>query len=259
MSVIPVIYSFARSGGTLVNQLLGVDPQCLVLSEVNPTASYKPIVEQAVEWLGLISAHEVEGFSRLPYHQKIQILHKRSAERGKYLVVRDWVTVNYMPGCVGDLITPSCQLEQKIYLERAGFETLPLVITRRSAAVYGSIKHNFLHLRDLEIEVFAEAYLKYARAMTMFPRVHMETLRAQPEASLKKILIQLGLNPENASLMLDKFHDFKNCTGNTTLQVTNKSAAARHVLPPELLGNNTPPFSSVPSSLAEADKLFNYD
>jgi hypothetical protein len=258
MDAIPVIYSFARSGGTLVNQLLGVHPQCLVLSEVNPTASYKSIVEQAVEWLELVETHEVEEFSHLPYQQKIITLHQRSAEHGKRLIVRDWVTVNFLPECAGDLIIPSGQLEQKLYLEHAGFESMPLVIVRRSAAVYESIKQNFLHLRNLKIEVFAESYLEYARAVTAFPRIHMETLRAQPDITLKKILQWLDLNPDDSRALIKNFHDFKNCTGNTTLQATSESANARQILPPEVLNSPPPVFTGSHPALAEADRLLNY-
>lgn len=258
MNAIPIIYSFARSGGTLVNQLLGTHPQCLVLSEVNPTASYKSIVEQAVGWLGLVASHEVDEFSHLPYQQKIITLHHRSAEHGKRLIVRDWVTVNFLPECAGDRITPSGQLEQKLYLEHAGFELMPLVVARRSVAVYESIKQNFLHLRNLKIEVFAESYLEYARAVTGFPKIHIESLRAQPDMVLKKILKWLDLNPDDSRELIRNFHDFKNCTGNTTLRASRESATARQILPPEILSSNATHFTGSHPALAEADRLLSY-
>jgi hypothetical protein len=259
MGNIPIFYSFARSGGTLVNQLLGVHPQCLVLSEVNPAASYKPIVNQAMEWLGLISAHEEGEFSNLPYHQKIVALYNRSSEQGKLLIIRDWVTANFLPGCVGNLLKPSRQLEQKLYLEHAGFELKPLVIARQSAAVYASIKHNFTHLRNLEIDVFAEAYLEYARAVTELPKIHMESLRSKPDATVIKILHWLGLHSGDAELILKTFHDFTNCTGNTTLHVSSKSSTARKVLPPETPEATVPLLAVVHPTLAEADKLLGYE
>lgn len=259
MSAIPVIYSFARSGGTLVNQLLGAHPHCLVLSEINPAASYKPVVEQAVEWLGLVSPQEAADFSCLPYHQKILTLYNRSTKQGRKLVVRDWVTVNFLPGCAGDIITPSGQLEQESYLEHAGLKSRPLVIARKSASVYESIKHNFLQFENLGLEIFAEAYLQYARAVRKFPIIHMETLRAQPHTALMEILQCLGIDSDDSTLLLNKFHNFKNCTGNITLQTAVESAAARQILPPEILNSKKSAFADTHTALVEADRLLSYD
>ena len=94
---VAVFISFARSGGTLVNKLLGVHPDCLVLSEVNPAASYKPVARQAFEWLGLVTEQETEAFGRLGYSAQLAELSRRAAQGHKRLVVRDWVTVNFLP------------------------------------------------------------------------------------------------------------------------------------------------------------------
>lgn len=258
MRVIPVIYSFARSGGTLVNQLLGVHPQCLVLSEVNPAASYKPIVEQAVEWLGLVAANEASEFSRLPYSRQVMSLYDRAAEQGKSLIVRDWVTINFLPGCAGECIKPSGQLEQELYLERAGFKLLPLVISRRSAAIYRSIKQNFMHLQNLDIEIFKKTYLEYARAVSRFQKIHLEDLRANSDTTLIDILKQFNLDSGEWKSLLQEFHAFKNCTGNTTLPILTESAAAREILPPEELVSQEMAKSDTPPLLVEADRLLGY-
>lgn len=259
MRSIPVIYSFARSGGTLVNQLLGVHPLCFVLSEVNPAASYKPIVEQAVEWLGLISSSEAGEFSRLPYQDTIRALFERSLRQRKRLIIRDWVTANFLPKCAGNTVTPSGELEQSLYLEHAGFKPIPLVIARRSAAVYESIRHNFLHLQNLDLDEFANSYMEYARAVAGFPIVHMEALRARPDAVLTEILRRFNLDVADRQLLLDNFHAFQACTGNTTLRGSSRSAAALQILPPETLLPLEPSCSGVHRGLIEADRLLGYD
>jgi len=258
MRTIPVLYSFARSGGTLVNQLLGVHPQCLVLSEVNPAASYKPVAEQAVEWLGLVAADEENTFSRLPYYQQVESLHDRATERGKHLIIRDWVTVNFLPGSAGDLTTPSGQLEQELYLERAGFVSLPLVIARRSADVYRSIKHNFMHLQTLDMDVFAESYLVYARAVAKFPIIHLENLRSNSDKTFVEILSQFHIETDDWKSLLRKFHNFKSCTGNTTLSILSESAAAHEILPPDKSVPEITAISNIGTALAEADRLLHY-
>ena len=258
LSAIPILYSFARSGGTLVNQLLGVHPQCLVLSEVNPAASYKPVPEQAVEWLGLVEAGEADEFAHRPYHRQIAELDRRAAKAGKRLVVRDWVTVNFLPGTAGEATVPSGQLEQALYLEHAGMRPVPIVVTRRSATVYRSIKSHFPHLEDLQPEVFANAYLAFARAVAGFPRVHLESLRARPQAAVAEILSAFELDASPGEALLANFHAFQNCTGNTTLQMRSGSATAQRILPPESDAPDDAALAGRHPQLAEADRLMGY-
>ena len=254
MSAIPVLYSFARSGGTLVNQLLGVHPQCLVLSEVNPAASYKPVVEQATEWLGLVERAEAGTFAELPYDRQIAELSARAAKAGKRLVVRDWVTVNYLPGTAGEETVPSGHLEQQLYLEHAGFSAAPVVVTRKGGAVYRSIKGHFEHLGDLGPEAFGKAYLEYARAVAPHPKVKLETLRAKPADTVPEVLRAFGLDDSQSDAVLENFHAFRKCTGNTTLQSKSESARAQRILPPESNRSD----ERYPSSFAEADRLLGY-
>jgi len=251
MAAIPVLFSFARSGGTLANQLLGVHPQCLVLSEVNPAASYKPIVEQAVEWLGLAEGDEAPALRSLPYRRQIPLLRERAADRGRTLVVRDWVTANFLPGTAPHVV-PSGAVEQILYLERAGLEPVPLVVSRRAGAVYQSIVTNFSHLRELTVDAFADAYLAYAKAVASLPRLHMESLRAAPEAGVRRLLEAFGLDATPVAALLRDFHGFRKCTGNTTLKGRDGSAAASAILPPE----STTPIAH--PALAEADDLLGY-
>lgn len=252
---IPIIYSFARSGGTLVNQLLGVHPQCLILSEINPAASYKPIAEQAVEWLGLLEEKEAEEFSYMPYHQQIKLLHDRANGHKKKLIIRDWVTVNFLSGSTRSDILPSKQLEQSLYLERAGFQSLPLIITRKGEDVYKSIRNNFLELAELEMMSFAESYLEYARAVAEFPTIHLEDLRSQPEVALGKILRRFNISCDDNSSLLQNFFTFKNCTGNVSLNNVNKSSVAQEILPPE---TRAPTQNSHPY-LVEANAILGYE
>ena len=258
MPAIPVLYSFARSGGTLVNQLLGVHPQCLVLSEVNPAASYKPVAEQAMEWLGLVEGEEADEFARHPYHRQIATLAERATRAGKRLVVRDWITVNFLPGTAGEATVASGELEQELYLEHAGLQALPVVVTRRSATVYRSITSHFPHLRDLRPEAFADSYLGFARAVSGFPRVHLEALRARPEAAVPEVLRAFQLDPSPSESLIGNFHGFRNCTGNTTLRERSGSASAERILPPESDVAGDAVLVERHPALAEADRLMGY-
>jgi hypothetical protein len=258
LTAIPVLCSFARSGGTLVNQLLGVHPQCVVLSEVNPASSYKPVAEQAVEWLGLVEPSEAAAFARAPYQNQIALLDERAKSKGKRLIVRDWVTVNFLPGAANDYTMPSGQLEQALYLEQASLRAVPLVVARKSVAVYRSIIRQFSHLRDLQPAVFAKSYLEYARAVAGFPKVHLESLQARPAPTVSEILRHFELDASRPEALVAGFHEFVNCTGNTTLQSRTGSAGARHILPPDESAPGETGLAGSHPELAEADRLMGY-
>jgi aminoglycoside/choline kinase family phosphotransferase len=50
-------------------------------------------------------AREAEELARTPYRRQIAMLRERAAQKGKTLVVRDWVTVNFLPNA-GDCVAP---------------------------------------------------------------------------------------------------------------------------------------------------------
>lgn len=256
---IPVIYSFARSGGTLANQLLGSHSQCLVLSEVNPAASYKPVADQALEWLDLVDESESHDYSKHPYAWQIAELFKRARVKGKVLIVRDWPTVNFLAGTAGSAYQPSGQLEQHFYLQHAGLQPSPVVLSRQSAAVYASIKKSFSHLGNLAVVPFADAYLSYAKAVAGYPVIHLEDLQADPEQTLGKILEYFGLDKTQIPAVIEAFPDFDRCTGNNTLFVAAESSRARAILPAANKMNLSNPTEAMHEKMAEADRLLGYD
>lgn len=255
---IPVIFSFARSGGTLVNQLLGVHPDCLVLSEVNPAASVVPVARQAADWLGLVEATEVDQFNDFPYSQQVALLNERAKSKGKTLIIRDWVTANYLAGAGDGTVVASAILEQPIYLARAGYSLRPLVVTRNAQSVYQSIRRNFSHLSGLSVDIFSAAYLAYARAASTFPRVSLEALQASPRETLVQILQKLELSTAYIDMQLETFADFRMCTGNNTLAMPSATTHLRQIVPvrSDALAINAPLNTEM---LTEADRLLGYE
>lgn len=231
---IPVFYSFARSGGTLINKCLGCDPGNLILSEVNPAGAFKSIEEQAFEWLQLIEEGERRDLEQRSYGDKIGFLEQRARARGKVLIIRDWCSVNFLrPGRAAGDIVPPCSgvLEQSVYLRSAGLDPRAVVITREAASVFLSIKRAFRALADLELDEFARAYAGYAEAVRELPCFQLEKFRREPERDLQRICEALGVNhPAN---FLGEFSDFERCTGNNTLAEQALSQQAATILPEE--------------------------
>lgn len=252
---IRVYHSFARSGGTLLNKILGVHPKCLVLSEVSPVFSYKPLVEQAVEWLGLIDSNEKREFSRLGYANQVAFLEDAARTKGKNLVVRDWVTVNFLPNTAEFHGKPSGILEQQVYLRHAGLQPLPIVIARRSAAVYRSIVTNFVQFKDLELEAFSHAYLRYAQAVCDFPVFHLEEISRQPKREIPRIFAALELPETDVDLILSQFSSFEKCTGDNTL--ANKPSSGEHAQ--DITAHPSEADEASPNHiLQQADRLLGY-
>lgn len=222
---VPLLVAFARSGGTLVNQLLGTHPHALVLSEVNPAGEAEPIAWQARNWLGLIRFWEQRSLQRLPFVEKIQLLAERARRKGKTLIVRDWSLVNFLntPRIRGTH-RPSGRLESREVLAAAGLLGPQLVITRRYATLLRSLRRTFVDFAEMPEEVFAPAYLAYAQAVAPLPRIHLEDLQADPEASLKKMLGMFQLDPAAAAHVLERFHRFHKCTGNIRAESRPASA-----------------------------------
>lgn len=258
MMPIPILFSFARSGGTLVNQLLGVHPDCLVLSEVNPAGSVISLAAQASDWVGLIGPGEVEAFEALPYSRQIDLLNELATSTGKTLVIRDWVTVNYLSGVNGIEMMPSGLLEQFIYLTHAGYAIQPLVITRKAAAVYRSIRLNFAQLASLSVEDFALSYLAYARAVSDFPRVSLESLQTEPREALMHVLKTLLLSTTHVDRQLKEFANFQRCTGNNTLVEPVATTHSRQIAPTSHAPVSGADFARSPA-FAEADRLMGYE
>lgn len=255
MTAIPLFISFARSGGTLVNQLLGVHPDCLVLSEVNPAASYTAISYQAAHWLGLIDQGQALDFDELPYHEQIKQLLTLAAQRQKSLIIRDWVTVNFLPDIIDTCFEPSSLLEQIIYLEHAGLTPKPVIITRQADAVYQSMQTHF-HAENLAIEHFATAYLAYAQQVARYPKIQLEALQTSPAETLKQLLSYLGLSVDFIALQLERFSTFTQCTGNNTLAVPSATSNAKNILPPVARESYN---ASQHKKLITADQLLGYN
>ncbi len=91
---ITLMICFARSGGTILNRCLASLPNVVMLSEVNPLGGggihFNTPKEQAKNWydIPIHSNDVIEGIIELE---------KYCNENNKYLIVRDWSFINFVP------------------------------------------------------------------------------------------------------------------------------------------------------------------
>ena len=225
---VAVFYSFARSGGTLINRCLGCIPGNLVLSEVNPHGAAVPVAVQAQDWLGLLSAAESPAFSGKPYGLQIATLAEAASRKGGHLIIRDWSALNFVPGVYFDYFCPSMVLEQPLYLERYGLPARAAVIVRRAAAVYDSITRTFAHLRDMTAAEFGRCYLAYARTVSGLPRFRFERFCESPQAELSRLCQSLGVAYDDG--FVTGFARFDRCTGDNSLAVASRAGRSDRIM-----------------------------
>lgn len=259
MSELPVIYAFARSGGTLVNRCLGAIHGNFVLSEVNPHGSVVSLATQARDWLHLITEQQFSTFSQRSYGEQVRYLFDAAQQRNAYLIIRDWTSVNFLNNTVpGGYLLPSQVLEQNIYLRRYGFTPRSVVVTRRAADVYESLTRSFEQFRSLPVEEFGAAYLAYAKQVCHYPIVHYEQICIDPEAKIREICNLLAVNYDPA--FLTNFNSFDRCTGDNLLQHPSRGAQLDTIKP--IKSNRESAFyiaASLNQACREVDNLFRYE
>ncbi|MEW5857922.1 MAG: hypothetical protein AB1861_11150 [Cyanobacteriota bacterium] len=257
-TTLPVIYSFARSGGTLINRCLGCILGNIILSEVNPHASLVPIEVQAHDWFKLVSSRDFSDFSKKPYADKIRLLAEAARQQDSHLIIRDWTTINFLDRASDDIYAPSMFLEQKIYLEKYGFNIYPVVLVRRAADVYESLTRTFKHLRNLSIKEFGNCYLAYVQKVSTYPLFHYERFCLEPEKELKRMCDVLGVNYSDN--FVTEFSKFTYCTGDNTLPKPSRGAQISKIT---VMESNQGAESYIAASLdkncQEADKLLGYE
>jgi hypothetical protein len=252
-----VFYSFARSGGTLINRCLGAVKGNLVLSEVNPHGALVPVEVQARDWLGLVGGDEFAALEQQSYGAKIRDLVDRAVMRGQRLIIRDWTTLNFLHGLHFDYSDPSLLLEQQIYLARYGLAPRVAVLVRRAAAVYESIVRTFDHFRDLPVEHFGAAYGAYARAVAGQPLFQFERFCAEPKGELGRLCETLGAVYDDN--FLDDFRSFDRCTGDNQLSTPSRAGRSdRIVCLPENHGSPAWQAAAADAGCRAADEILGY-
>jgi hypothetical protein len=217
-----VLYCFPRSGATLLNQCLLCARKNVVLSEVNPAGSVIEPEIQAADWFGLITSQVARQLKHKIYHEKIRAIHSKCKATDRKLCVRDWPGINFLPHVSPWVPVPSMVLEQRLYLQGAGFGLREAVLLRRSEAVFNSLRDHIPKMNRLTAKVFAKGYLAYLEQTKDLPRFYLEELTRHGAKVLPEICSILGLDFDIG--FEKKFYRVRTLTGNITLPRAPASA-----------------------------------
>lgn len=212
-SELPVLICYSRSGGTLMNRILGSLENVIVLSEVNPWGSFKPMIEQAQEWFSLINSDERKDLEIRTFAEQVIELDKKAKKQCKQLIIRDWCTANFMKGLIKGK-KPSYRLET-IEALKDQYLLKPLAIVRDPYSTWKSNHEKFEKYFDMRPRRFFSDYCKYIITLRDLPRIRLEDFTAHPSEYMRWVCSYWGIAFDKN--VLDKHGQFTRCTGDNTL------------------------------------------
>lgn len=219
-----VVHSLGGCGGTLLARCLGVLPNVVVLSEINPLSvcTFKELnpLYQDRQWLHLLSDGDHERFSRLDLRQAahfgevIAALQKQAESRGLHLIVRDYNYADF----IGVPFVPRPPLRRLLYDALPGSgERLAVGLVRHPVDQFVSLRgHVAIRRGGLTAAEFARGYRAFVQDLQGTPVFRYEDLIASPQQELRRICecLQLPFDPG----FQERFHTFDKVTGHRSRQ-----------------------------------------
>ena len=185
-NAIPLLYSWARSGTTLLNKCLSAMGH-LVLSETHVTINSGVHAPrwQATNWLDV---HIPSGTS---WKNCILKLNAEAKQRSRSLIIRDWTTNSFYANDLNHY-RPSNKLQAHNVL---GSSCRPIAFVRNAIDCTLSFAkfHKWQSVRQLN--VFAAAYLAYVKQLSALklPIFHYEDLCRDPEHFFVEFCSAVGI------------------------------------------------------------------
>lgn len=231
MSIVLMV-CFARSGGTLLNRCIGMLPDVVVISEINPLGSgsgregdsYQTVHEQAKHWFGV----EIPAVG---FTQELRALSAWCDANGRRLVHRDWPYINFTPHSFNGYAPPN-RLLTLDELSAIG-EVIPFAFVRDAIDIWLSTKP--------PMEPFFQEYRTYVDSLleTGMPVFKYEDFTADPGRVMRELCEATGLT------FRESFRDYMSFThvnGDVQIQSGSRGMNAgvikplpRKYIPPQLV------------------------
>ena len=257
---IAILYSLARSGGTLISKCLGCMPGHVLLSEIHPRWAYFNPLVQANEWFKLISdeeLNEIKSTRSTKYIDGIRLISQRCRERGHQLIIRDWTHVDFMP--VPDQVShvsPIYRLSQ--------YELLKNHLDIRHVALVRHPLDSLLSLQKvpdfrgrIDVSTYMAGFRRFAQIASEIGFIRFEEFCDQPKAVMEKIcrILEVSYDPG----FLEKYQQYTKITGDII------RPGQQHTLTGEQIGERTtnairrpPPRPAPPELLQQLKDDVNY-
>ncbi len=179
---VTLMLAFARSGGTILNRVLGSLEEAVVLSEVNPlgggggnrSRELRTPWEQAEEWYEIFTQHKKYGLS-------IREIAQECEKNKRHLIVRDWTYCNFVPVKENGQQPPHKLLAYE-ELCKVDLKVNSFVLVRDAFDVW-------LSMHCPEINSFFQSYRSYLDTVLAkkWPIVHYEKFCLNPRRELSQL------------------------------------------------------------------------
>lgn len=249
---IVVVLNFSRSGGTVLTRILGMLPDVIVGSEINPLLGATPsnqaalpthaLKQQMATWYGISLVGENLSEAVIDLVQQCQ--HDR-----KQLIIRDWTHLDFRKNKLKKW-NPTYRFTIIEELRDIA-ELLPFAFVRDAVDVYLS--------SGGDLEDFASDYLTYARELvkSRITIVKYEDLVKQPDKTVKRIcdIADLKYSEDYKS-----FYTNYRCTGDIQLGRVSRGARQQSlsILPRKWVGTRRRAQINTCRNLLEANRLLGY-
>jgi hypothetical protein len=189
-----LVHHMARSGGTLISRCLGCMSGVLLLSEIHPlgTAQFNPLV-QAQRWYGLLSSQdlaELRARGGITFVDAIELIHRRAADAGQRLVVRDWSHLDFTG--VPFVSKPAYRLLTAEAL-KSRFDLRQLCTVRHPLDQWLSLRQLAVVQGKLTLEAYLAGYRQFAEQARVLGFLRYEDFAADPTVIMKELCRALDL------------------------------------------------------------------
>lgn len=206
-----IFHNLARSGETLVCRCLGSMSNIVLLSEIHPFGHnffhiQNPLF-QAHQWHDLIQPEDVRG-KEYSFIEVIHLIENKCREKYKHLILRDWSHLDFI-GIPFINNPPKKMLLVESLLN--DFELIRLALVRHPIDQWIST-NTFNPLRGiLSIDIFLDAYLKYAVSISQIGFTRYEDFTRDPVKQMQWICEKIMLQFDEK--FIDKWYTCKKISG----------------------------------------------
>jgi hypothetical protein len=186
-----VVHNLARSGGTLICRCLGSMRGVAVLSEIHPMAiQLMNPVAQAKHWFGLLSEDDCARVT-IGFEDAIELIARRSAERGMQLVIREWSHWDYIGLPFVDQPRYRSLL---VDILQDRFRLFAAAIVRHPIDQWLSLRELALIQGKVSLGSFLQGYRRYADLCVQTGFLRYEDFTCAPQEQLALLCRTLELN-----------------------------------------------------------------
>ena len=215
MKTIRLIHNLPRSGGTIISKCLGAQKDVVLLSEIHPKGTEiwekmkKPLligdpIFQAQKWNNLFDQKDYEKIdsTNLNFLEKIELIHEKTEEKNKKLILRDWAFIDFFGIPYAEPTLKNSILDEL----NKKFNILNFYILRHPLELYISCFNSFSFFKDnYKFDFFIKGYEKYLQFAKKSKIFKFEDFIENTDVTLTNMCKILDINFDNDYLSKLKY------------------------------------------------------